>query len=475
MHDWHASRRTFLRSLPSVLAAALSASVAGSSCPASAAAKRKQTSPEPSRRRREYIERAKQAILHELKPTNAQIERGLELHHNTVVCDLYGGVPTNVSWALSSESMRKWAIHRLSEAKDADQKRKMVPSIVRELVQWMALEAVHDPVMEAEHSAFWAAARIDVGLDDVAWAPEGGDERFSLEQISRATYIYDHYEHLQKLLHSDDLPQHKREGKHLVLWHIGRPDACFAGPHVKDSIKNLDLFYGWGVRHCQLTNSTRNQVGCSHYQDRDTGLTDVGRAVIHRMNGLGMFVDLSHSGHRTTLDAIHASNEPVVISHTACRSVAVGGKSKYRNATDEAIKAVAEKGGMIGICSMPNLLGGYGVEPFLRHIDHAVKLVGADHVGIGSDLGGMGVANQPPELLEASKPGKFLPQGLKGTEGHWKWDTEPNALSWTNAPYLTVALVCQGYSDEEVRKIIGGSFLRVVSAVLDKRPRGVLI
>jgi hypothetical protein len=77
--------------------------------------------------------------------------------------------------------------------------------------------------------------------------------------------------------------------------------------------------------------------------------------------------------------------------------------------------------------------------------------------------------------LEASKPGKFLARGLKGTERHWRWDTEPNALSWTNAPYLTVALVCQGYSDEEVRKIIGGSFLRVASAVLDKRPRGVLI
>ena len=475
MNDWRSNRRTVLCSPPGVLAAALSASGAGPSFAAPAAAQRKRTSPEPRRRRREYIERAKQAILHELKPTNAQIERGLELHDNSVACDLYGGLPTNVSWALYSESMRQWARRRLAEAKDADQKRKMAPSIVRELIRWMALEAVHDPVMQSEHSAFWAAARIDVGVEDVAWAPEGGDERFCLDQISRANYIYDHYEHLQKLLHSDDLPRRKRQGRHLVLWHIGRPDACFAGPHVKDAIKNLDLFYGLGVRHCQLTNSTRNQVGCSHYQDRDTGLTDMGRAVVHRMNELGMFVDLSHSGHRTTLDAIHASGEPVVISHTACRSVAVGGKSPYRNATDEAIKAVAKKGGMIGICSMPNLLGGYGVEPFLRHIDHALKLVGADHVGIGTDLGGMGVANRPPELLAASKPGQFLPRGLKGTERHWRWDTEPNALSWTNAPYLTVALVCQGYSDEAVRKIIGGNFLRVARAVLDKRPRGVLI
>ena len=274
----------------------------------SAAAQRKQRSPGPSRRSREYIERAKQAILHELKPTNAQIERGLELHHNTVVCDLYGGVPTNVNWALYSESMRQWAVRRLEEAQDADQKRKMVPSIRQELLQWMALEAVQDPAVEAEHRALWAASQIDVGLDFVGWAPEGGDDRFAFEQMSRATYIYDHYEHLQKLLHSEDLPRHKRQGKHVVVWHIGRPDACFAGPHVKDPVKNLDLFLGWGVRHCQLTNSSKNQVGCSHYQDLDTGLTDVGRTVIHRMNELGMFVDLSHSGHKTTLDAINASN-----------------------------------------------------------------------------------------------------------------------------------------------------------------------
>ena len=104
-----------------------------------------------------------------------------------------------------------------------------------------------------------------------------------------------------------------------------------------------------------------------------------------------------------------------------------------------------------------------------------MKLVGADHIGIGFDQGGMSVANQPPELLEALKPRAFRSRGLKRTERYWKWATEPNSLSWTNAPYLTLALVCQGYSDEDIQKIIGGNFLRLAGALLDKSPRGILI
>ena len=87
----------------------------------------------------------------------------------------------------------------------------------------------------------------------------------------------------------------------------------------------------------------------------------------------------------------------------------------------------------------------------------------------------MAFAYQPPELTAARKPAKFLPTGLKGTAAYWRYDNEPTSWSWTNGPYFTVGLVCQGYSDDQIRKIIGENFLRVASAVLDKRPRGVLI
>ena len=76
------------------------------------------------------------------------------------------------------------------------------------------------------------------------------------------------------------------------MWHCDRPDACFAGPHVKDPVKNVGLFYGFGIRSTQLTNSTKNQIGYSHAQETDRGLTDVGRAVVKRMNELGVIIDL---------------------------------------------------------------------------------------------------------------------------------------------------------------------------------------
>ena len=202
----------------------------------------------------------------------------------------------------------------------------------------------------------------------------------------------------------------------------------------------------------------------------DTGITELGRAVIQRMNELGMIIDLSHSGYKTTLDAIQASQEPVLISHTACRSLAVGGKSKYRNATDEAIKGVADKGGMIGIITVANLLGGYGVETFYRHKTGRSRSRGY-RIRSGSD----GKIGGAAEMVEIQRPTQFLAKGLKGTQAYWKWETEPRALNLTTAPYITVGLVARGYSDDDIRKIIGGNFIRVATAIMDKSPRGRLI
>lgn len=428
-----------------------------------------------TRRFRKHIEGARKAILDEIKPTPAQLEHGLELHREPIVCDLYGGSnPVHVT-GFYSESMKAWALGVLDREPDPERKRKLFMSTVRPQIQkWRALEVVHDPGFQANHRLAWETSQVDLGLADVAWAPEGEGERFSLEYLASEAYAFDHLDYMEKFLRVEDLEGFKKEGKHAVIWHVGRPDTCFAGPHIKDPIKNLDFYYAFGVRHCQLTNSTRNQVGTSHYQELDTGLTEMGEAVIRRMNELGMMVDLSHCGPQTTLDAIRASQEPVLISHTACRALSRGGKSPNRNATDEAIRNTAGKGGMIGIITVPNLLGGFGAESVYWHLDHAIKLVGVDHVGLASDQGPMGRAVQAPEIVEILKPREFLATGFKGTKTYWEWETGPRPLSLVNAPYLTVGLVVRGYSDDDIRKIIGGNFLRVAGTIMDKQPRGRL-
>ena len=428
-----------------------------------------------TRRFRKHIGVARETILAELQPTASQLEHGLTLHRESIVCDLYGGSNPVHLWGFYSQNMKEWILQKLSQEEDRAKKRELLRTLRYQIQKWRALESVHDPGFQANHRLAWDTAQIDLGLADVGYTSEGGSDRGSIEYLASATYSFDNLEYLEKFRRCEDLPRLKKEGKHAVIWHIGRPDSCFAGPHIEDPIRSLDLFYAFGVRHCQLTNSRKNQIGCSHYQEVDTGITETGRAVIQRMNQLGMMIDLSHSGYKTTLEAIKASEEPVLISHTACRSLAEGGKSQYRNATDEAIRAVADKSGMIGIVTVANLLGDYGVNTFLRHLDYAVKLVGVDHVGIASDQGPMGRSVEPPRIRDIGRPSRFSATGLKGTETYWKWETEPRALNLTTAPYITVGLVVRGYSDDDIRKLIGGNFIRVASTIMAKSPRGRLI
>ena len=118
-----------------------------------------------------------------------------------------------------------------------------------------------------------------------------------------------------------------------------------------------------------------------------------------------------------------------------------------------------------------------------KHLDYAVKLIGAENVGIGTDESGMGYWSDPDEFKSFLKPDKFLPNKkedgspqVKDTERYWRYDHEPESMAWSNWPYFSaVGMVCRGYSDDVIRGIIGGNFLRFAGPILDRRPRGILI
>ena len=169
----------------------------------------------------------------------------------------------------------------------------------------------------------------------------------------------------------------------------------------------LDVFHRLGVRIIQLTYNDRNLVGDGCLEPGDAGLSAYGRQVVERMNSLGIAVDLSHCGTPTTADGIAASTKPPLITHSGCREVYRHPRSKE----DRELRAMADKGGVVGIYFMPFIGAGDGpptIEMLMRQIDHALKVCGADHVGIGSDLSTTPIEETPdnwPRQVVCRGPG----------------------------------------------------------------------
>jgi len=231
----------------------------------------------------------------------------------------------------------------------------------------------------------------------------------------------------------------------------------------EDDLAGLDDFHGMGVRIVQLTYNVRNRIGSGSLVPEDTGLTDLGREAVARMDELGIVVDLSHCGARTTLDGIRASTNPVGITHSGCRAVFDHPRSK----DDETLRAMADGGGVLGIYLMPflNPSGPPAAEDVLVHIEHALDVCGEDHVGIGSDQGIVpldvsGDFNERFEQVSARRSALGIAAPRE--------DTIPYVPDLNHARRLeTIAsmLEARGHSAAVVEKVIGGNFLRLFGDV----------
>ena len=172
--------------------------------------------------------------------------------------------------------------------------------------------------------------------------------------------------------------------------------------------------------------------------------------MIKRMNDMGMVVDLAHVGERACLDAIELSRHPAIASHSNVHSLV----PTYQNKRDGTIKALAAKGGVIGITGFPRLLDSNPtLDMLLNHVDYVVQLVGVDHVGIGLDFA-EGWPDSPfhrKRLLEIDGQIYDWPEGIETVS---KW------------PNITRGLVSRGYTDAEIVKILGGNLLRVFGQII---------
>ncbi len=221
---------------------------------------------------------------------------------------------------------------------------------------------------------------------------------------------------------------------------------------------DVDTFYELGQRVSQLTYNSRNLIGSGSTERSDGGLSDFGVAVVERMNRLGMAVDVSHCGDQTTLDAFSVSKQPVLITHSNCRAVS----GHVRAKTDEAIRRMAAKGGVMGITSVRPFVKASEpttVEDVLNHYDHVAKLVGVEHVGTGSDIDLWGYDALPEPMR------KRLHAGYKASYGFREKD-DIEGLNHPQRTYdLAEGLIRRGYSDANVELILGGNFRRVLTQV----------
>jgi membrane dipeptidase len=289
------------------------------------------------------------------------------------------------------------------------------------------------------------------GFEAVPTLSEDFDE--SMEWLGKYQSIVAAQPGLVSATRAEDIREAKQEGKQAIMYQL-EPQT------IGRKLDRIDIAYGLGIRMMLLTFNSRNYLGDGCTERTDTGLSYLGIEVVERLNDIGILVDLSHCGIQTSLDAIKFSKDPVLFNHTGARAL---NPRSPRLKTDEQLRAIAEKGGLVGISAIPNQLSSepeQGIEDVLNHMDHVAKLVGIDHVAIGLDnVFGDQVAHH--REWAASKSVDFRKSAMNLVADFMYGIESP--LEWRN---IVRGLVSRGYTDEEIEKIIGGNALRIIEEVV---------
>lgn len=256
-----------------------------------------------------------------------------------------------------------------------------------------------------------------------------------------------------------DLEQAERENRVGII-------ITFQGTEpLGEDVERIAQFREQGLRVLQLTHNRRNLVGDGCMEPGNAGLSNFGHQVVERLNAEKMVVDLAHGSPRTIREGILASKSPVLIGHTGCRALSDVPRMVY----DAELKLLAERGGVVGIMFWPYLRaqGQQTSADVIRHIEHAIKVCGEDHVGIGTDINVSAVDVTPEYVKENTE----MIKGMIG-DGIFEKGRDPNLLLF--APDLNTAdrfetlaglLSARGHSDARIAKILGGNFARVMTEV----------
>ncbi len=401
-----------------------------------------------------WIQEARQVALKQLKPTPKQLEHGLELHAASLVFDSYGFSPRV---AVDGDALRKAVEAGASDIEVQDLREQM--SMTR---------AATNAAERAEFEQAWEASGVTCIFQNAG--EEGQAVMRLIKRLAHFTFLTDHMpEFLPKAVTPEDIVAAKKAGRHCLYFTGNGVPLVEQWVSIEDEMRYIRIFYELGIRMMHLTYNRRNMIGDGCAEPSNAGLSDFGRAVVAEMNRVGVIVDCAHSGWQTSLDAARTSKKPMVASHTTCASL----HRHIRGKPDEVIRAIADTGGFVGICTVPSFLGNPGdILALMEHIDHVVKKFGPEYVAIGTDTAYTS-RNASAENKKVPSRGK----SRRSWASFWPPEWVPSrpyqasmSMAWTNWPLYTVGMVQRGYSDDDIQKILGGNVMRVAKAALDVQP-----
>jgi membrane dipeptidase len=312
--------------------------------------------------------------------------------------------------------------------------------------------------LREEYDAALLRAMLGSGMDAITITlcdpkPEGAEAlELAIDSLlQHDRFLAKHPEFFVKATSVADVDRARRERK-LAVFYLYQNTVQFG-----TDLDRVDLFYRMGLRSCQVTYNTKNHAGVGCWEVG--GITTFGRQLITRMNERRMLIDLSHANMQTMAETVAASKAPVIVSHTACMAV----HTNRRNTTDENMKAVANRGGVIGICQMRPFLTtkkSDNLHAYFDHLMHAIMVAGVEHVSIGSDRDHRVITLSPEYLAE-----------LKKEEGSQVVDSDlPYFINELNGPrrmeVVWEGLEKRGLSSGDVERVMGLNLRRLYREVI---------
>ncbi len=383
-----------------------------------------------------------------LRPTPAQLERGLALHRECLVCDGFGFLPMVWSPEL---------FETLNAAREAG-------AGIREWRALGELERMRTPARDAAAAREFLAALQAAGVHAIVQnvGGEGAPEVSLPNMAARARAGRVFARHLRQAGTAEDIRAARASGRTAIVWSVNGPPGNPRDPD--DMLRWLQVWHDLGVRLMHLTYNRRNAIAGGCTEETDDGLSDFGREYVRAMNRVGVIVDTPHSSPRTVLDAARVSSQPIMASHIGVRRLFEHPRCKR----DDELKAIAGTGGLIGIYAIPSLLGpGATLATLLDHVDAAVRVIGVEHVGIATDNNYVPGVWPPPGVQPHPAMAHYANPAAGWKPEHMKLSSQEHiegSLAWTNWPLITVGLVMRGYADDAIRAMLGENLLRVLAA-----------